>query len=83
VGVAYPQRPGLPVKVYYRKPSGAWITRELETAEDGVFTDSFVADEAGAWIVKAEGGRSTLFASVFVRASLAAPRRRASPRPSA
>jgi len=66
VGVAYPQRPGLPVKVSYRKPSGAWITRELETAEDGVFTDSFVADEAGAWVVKAEGGRSTLFAFVFV-----------------
>jgi hypothetical protein len=66
VGVAYPQRPGLPVKVSYRKPSGAWITRELETAEDGVFTDSFVVDEAGAWVVKAEGGRSTLFAFVFV-----------------
>jgi hypothetical protein len=31
-----------------------------------VFTDSFVADEAGAWVVKAEGGRSTLFAFVFV-----------------
>jgi hypothetical protein len=28
--------------------------------------NSFVADEAGAWVVKAEGGRSTLFAFVFV-----------------
>jgi len=83
VGVAYPQRPGLLVKASYRKPSGTWITRELETIEDGVFMNSFVADEAGAWIVKAEGRRSTLFAFVFVRASLAAPRRRASPRPSA
>jgi hypothetical protein len=54
------------VKASYRKPSGAWITRELETIEDGVFMNSFVADEAGAWIVKAEGRRSTLFAFVFV-----------------
>jgi len=66
MGVVYPERPGFRVKVSYRKPSGAWVTRELETAEDGVFADSFIADEAGAWVVKAEDGRSTLFAFVFV-----------------
>jgi len=66
VGVVYPERPGFRVKVSYRKPSGSWVTRELETAEDGVFADSFIADEAGAWVVKAEDGRSTLFAFVFV-----------------
>jgi len=66
IGIAAPPRRGLKVKVSYRKPSGAWIGRELETAEDGIFTDSFVADEPGVWVVKAEGGRTTLFAFVFV-----------------
>jgi len=56
VAVAGLMRSSLPedrVELAYRRPSGSWVKRQVEVDEEGIFTDTMIADEAGLWVVRA------------------------------